>query len=119
MLRFDWRRIIWQKLKAGPSVLEKKKFDLVLDTLTNGMGQFKKEKARVARSKEGGDDRATNIRVKGENFYRDAKKLRYINMLKGGKAIRNSAGKIVKAADFQSTEVKTARVAPNRKWFGK
>ncbi|KAI7878832.1 NGP1NT-domain-containing protein [Lichtheimia hyalospora FSU 10163] len=82
------------------------------------MGQFKKEKARVARSKEGGDDRATNIRVKGENFYRDAKKLRYINMLKGGKAIRNSAGKIVKAADFQSTEAKTARVAPNRKWFG-
>ncbi|KAI8144477.1 NUC091 domain-containing protein [Fennellomyces sp. T-0311] len=82
------------------------------------MGQFKKEKARVARSKEAGDDRATNIRVKGENFYRDAKKLRYINMLKSGKPIRNAAGKIIKAADFQSTETKTARVAPNRKWFG-
>ena len=82
------------------------------------MGQFKKEKARVARSKEAGDDRATNLRVKGENFYRDAKKLKYINMLKSGKPIRNAAGKIIKAADFQSTETKTARVAPNRKWFG-
>ena len=83
------------------------------------MGQFKKEKARVARSKEAGDDRATNLRVKGENFYRDAKKLKYINMLKSGKPIRNAAGKIIKAADFQSTETTTARVAPNRKWFGK
>ncbi|KAI9495410.1 NUC091 domain-containing protein [Zychaea mexicana] len=82
------------------------------------MGQFKKEKARVARSRDAGDDRATNIRVKGENFYRDAKKLKYINMLKSGKPVRNAAGKIIKAADFQSTEVNTARVAPNRKWFG-
>lgn len=83
------------------------------------MGQYKKEKARVARAKEGGDDRATNVRVKGENFYRDAKKLRYINMLKGGKAVRDSKGKIIKAAEFQSSEAKTARIAPNRKWFGK
>ncbi|KAI9316753.1 NUC091 domain-containing protein [Dichotomocladium elegans] len=82
------------------------------------MGQFKKEKARVARSKAAGDDRATNIRTKGENFYRDAKKLRYINMLKGGKAIRDANGNIVKAAEYQSSEVKTARIAPNRKWFG-
>ncbi|KAI8096430.1 NUC091 domain-containing protein [Halteromyces radiatus] len=82
------------------------------------MGQFKKEKNRVSRDKAGGDDRASNLRVKGENFYRDAKKLKYINMLKGGKAIRDSKGNIIKAADFQSSEVKTARVAPNRKWFG-
>lgn len=82
------------------------------------MGQYKKESARVARAREAGDDRATNIKVKGENFYRDAKKLRYINMLKGGKAIRNSQGKIIKAAEYQSSEAKTARVAPNRKWFG-
>ncbi|RCH90262.1 GTPase required for pre-60S ribosomal subunit nuclear export and maturation [Rhizopus stolonifer] len=82
------------------------------------MGQYKKEKQRVSRDKAGGDDRAKNIRVKGENFYRDAKKIKYINMLKGGKAIRDSQGRIVKAADFQSSEVKTARVAPNRKWFG-
>ncbi|KAI8976498.1 NUC091 domain-containing protein [Pilobolus umbonatus] len=82
------------------------------------MGQFKKEKQRVSRDKAGGDDRATNLRVKGENFYRDAKKLKYINMLKGGKATRNSQGRIIQAADFQSTEVKTGRVAANRKWFG-
>ncbi|KAG1144665.1 hypothetical protein G6F37_004573 [Rhizopus arrhizus] len=82
------------------------------------MGQYKKEKQRVNRDKAGGDDRAKNLRVKGENFYRDAKKIKYINMLKGGKAIRDSQGRVVKAADFQSTEVKTARVAPNRKWFG-
>ncbi|CEP18961.1 hypothetical protein [Parasitella parasitica] len=82
------------------------------------MGQYKKEKQRVSRDKSGGDDRAKNLRVKGENFYRDAKKIKYINMLKGGKATRNAQGKIIQAADFQSTEVKTARVAPNRKWFG-
>ncbi|CAO3634962.1 unnamed protein product [Mucor hiemalis] len=39
-------------------------------------------------------------------------------MLKGGKATRNSQGRIIQAAEFQSTEVKTARVAPNCKWFG-
>ncbi|KAI9303271.1 NUC091 domain-containing protein [Cunninghamella echinulata] len=82
------------------------------------MGQFKKEKNRVSRDKAGGDDRAGNVRVKGENFYRDAKKMKYINMLKGGKAIRDAQGNIVKAADFQSSEVTRARVAPNRKWFG-
>lgn len=82
------------------------------------MGQYKKEKQRVSRDKAGGDDRAKNLRLKGENFYRDAKKIKYINMLKGGKATRNAQGRIIHAAEFQSTEVKTARVAPNRKWFG-
>ncbi|CEG72461.1 Putative Nucleolar GTP-binding protein 2 [Rhizopus microsporus] len=82
------------------------------------MGQYKKEKQRVTRDKAGGDDRAKNMRVKGENFYRDAKKIKYINMLKGGKAIRDSQGKIVQAAEYQSSEAKVARVAPNRKWFG-
>ncbi|OAD67333.1 hypothetical protein PHYBLDRAFT_97742, partial [Phycomyces blakesleeanus NRRL 1555(-)] len=82
------------------------------------MGQFKKEKARVSRDKSAGDDRATNLRVKGENFYRDAKKVKYVKMLKGGKATRDAQGRIVKAADFQSSEAVTARVAPNRKWFG-
>lgn len=82
------------------------------------MGQYKKEKQRVTRDKAGGDDRAKNMRVKGENFYRDAKKIKYINMLKGGKAIRDSKGKIVQAAEYQSSEAKVARVAPNRKWFG-
>jgi nuclear GTP-binding protein len=39
-------------------------------------------------------------------------------MLKGGKAIRDSQGKVVQAAEYQSSEAKVARVAPNRKWFG-
>ncbi|KAI8393672.1 NUC091 domain-containing protein [Radiomyces spectabilis] len=82
------------------------------------MGQYKKEKSRVSREKQGGDDRAGNVRVKGENFYRDAKKVKFVKMLKGGKAIRNAQGQIIKAADFQSTDAPTARIAPNRKWFG-
>lgn len=38
-------------------------------------------------------------------------------MLTSGKAIRNSAGKVVKAADYQSREVPRARVEPNKRWF--
>jgi len=40
-------------------------------------------------------------------------------MLKGGKAKRNSAGKIIKAAEFQERAVSgtVARVEPNRRWF--
>ncbi|OZJ03442.1 hypothetical protein BZG36_03192 [Bifiguratus adelaidae] len=75
------------------------------------MGTHKKEKNRPT-------DGPTNLRVKGENFYRDAHKVKYVNMLKGGKATRNAQGKIIKAAEYQSREKPTARVAPNRKWFG-
>ncbi|KAL1914890.1 uncharacterized protein VTP21DRAFT_7806 [Calcarisporiella thermophila] len=64
------------------------------------------------------DDGEPRTRVKGENFYRDAKKIKYINMLKGGKAIRDSKGRIIKAAEFQNREAPIARVQPNRKWFG-
>lgn len=39
-------------------------------------------------------------------------------MFKDGKAQRNAAGKITKAASYQSREAPTARVDPNRKWFG-
>lgn len=35
-----------------------------------------------------------------------------------GKAQRNSAGKITKAAAFQSRDVPKARIEPHRKWFG-
>jgi nuclear GTP-binding protein len=78
------------------------------------MGKLKKERNRVANS-GGNAEKAGNLRVKGENFYRDAKKV----MLKGGTAIRNSKGEIVREAEFQSKETPTARVAPNRKWFGR
>lgn len=39
-------------------------------------------------------------------------------MFKGGKAQHNAAGKVTKAASYQSREVPTARVEPHRKWFG-
>lgn len=39
-------------------------------------------------------------------------------MYKEGKAQRNAAGKITKAAAYQSRELPKARVEPNRKWFG-
>src|SRR5277367_7172719 len=35
-----------------------------------------------------------------------------------GKAQRNAAGKVTKAASYQSRELPKARVEPNRKWFG-
>ncbi|KAJ1779826.1 GTPase required for pre-60S ribosomal subunit nuclear export and maturation [Coemansia sp. RSA 2523] len=59
-----------------------------------------------------------NLKLKGENFYRDRKKVQYINMLKGGRAKHDSKGNLVKAAPFQSTEATPARIEPNRKWFG-
>lgn len=59
-------------------------------------------------------------RVKGENFYRDAKKVTRLKMLSGGKPIRDKDGKIVQAAAFQKgeDETKPGRVQPDRRWFG-
>jgi nuclear GTP-binding protein len=59
-----------------------------------------------------------NVKMKGENFYRTAKKLKTLNMLKDGRPDRNAEGKITKAASYQSREIPKARVEPNRKWFG-
>ncbi|KAI0313222.1 NUC091 domain-containing protein, partial [Amylostereum chailletii] len=59
-------------------------------------------------------------RVKGENFYRDAKTVKRLKMLTGGKAIRDKDGKIIEAAIFQKgeDETKPGRVQPDRRWFG-
>ncbi|VBB72059.1 Putative nucleolar GTP-binding protein [Podospora comata] len=77
------------------------------------MGTGKKEKSRMERQgKPTGDPK-----VKGENFYRSAKKIKTLNVLKEGKAIRNKDGKIVKAASFQSRERPKAVIEPNRRWF--
>ncbi|SPO24912.1 related to NOG2 - GTPase involved in ribosomal large subunit-nucleus export [Ustilago trichophora] len=61
-------------------------------------------------------------RVKGENFYRDAKKAKVVKLLaKDGiasKAIRDKNGKIIQAAEFQSSEAKPGRVQPDKRWFG-
>ena len=80
------------------------------------MGQLKKEHNRVKAS--GGSNGLGNVKVKGENFYRDAKAAKQVQLLKGGRAIRNAQGKVIKAASFQSKVVEPGRVAPNRKWFG-
>ncbi|GJJ76597.1 nuclear GTP-binding protein [Entomortierella parvispora] len=80
------------------------------------MGQLKKEHNRVAAA--GGSNGLGNVKVKGENFYRDAKAAKQVQLLKGGRAIRNAQGKVIKAASFQSKTVEPGRVAPNRKWFG-
>lgn len=79
------------------------------------MGTFKKEKQRRIRQ---GDTKDGNLRVKGENFYRDSKRVKFLNMYTGGHAQRNKKGEIVQAAALQSTDAPTARVDPNRKWFG-
>ncbi|KDN37249.1 NGP1NT-domain-containing protein [Tilletiaria anomala UBC 951] len=61
-------------------------------------------------------------KVKGENFYRDAKGAKRVKLLaKNGiasKAIRDKDGNIIQAAEFQSSEAKPGRVQPDRRWFG-
>jgi nuclear GTP-binding protein len=59
-------------------------------------------------------------KVKGENFYRNAKQVSRLKMLSGGKPIRDKDGKIVQAAAFQKgeDETKPGRVQPDRRWFG-
>lgn len=84
------------------------------------MGNGKKEKSRRAKEMASGPPQPSfgNLRVKGENFYRDAKKVKKLNMYNGGKAQRNAKGEIVKAAYLQSTDAPVGRVDPNKKWFG-
>ncbi|EGN93607.1 hypothetical protein SERLA73DRAFT_63866 [Serpula lacrymans var. lacrymans S7.3] len=59
-------------------------------------------------------------RVKGENFYRNAKQVGRLKMLNGGKPIRDKDGKIIQAAAFQKgeDETKPGRVQADRRWFG-
>ncbi|KAL1749232.1 NUC091 domain-containing protein [Schizophyllum fasciatum] len=59
-------------------------------------------------------------RVKGENFYRNAKQVARLKMLNGGKPVRDKDGKIIEAAAFQKgeDETKPGRVQPDRRWFG-
>ncbi|KAL3443459.1 nucleolar GTPase [Aspergillus insuetus] len=81
------------------------------------MGTGKKEATRRVRQGKVGDGMA-NVRTKGENFYRDAKKVKRLNMLKDGKPRRDAAGNITVAASYQSRDAPVARIEPNRKWFG-
>lgn len=81
------------------------------------MGSGKKEAVRKEKQGKTGDG-MSNVKTKGENFYRSAKQARTLNMFKSGSAQRNASGKITKAAVYQSRDKPNARVEPNRKWFG-
>lgn len=84
--------------------------------------------APTKKSKGGGDGGKTRSslsekgmkRVKGENFYRDAKKAAKVKMLTGGKPVYDRNGKMIQAAAFQKGEAdaKPGRVQPDRRWFG-
>ncbi|KAF2818790.1 NGP1NT-domain-containing protein [Ophiobolus disseminans] len=80
------------------------------------MGNAKKEASRKERQGKTGDGMG-NVKVKGENFYRSAKKVKVLKRLTDGKAQRNAKGDITKAASYQTREAPIARVEPNRKWF--
>ncbi|KAK0521364.1 GTPase required for pre-60S ribosomal subunit nuclear export and maturation [Tilletia horrida] len=60
-------------------------------------------------------------KVKGQNFYRDAKSAKRVKLLaKNGiasKAIRDKDGNIIQNAEFQSSEAKPGRIQPDRRWF--
>ncbi|KAJ3068755.1 GTPase required for pre-60S ribosomal subunit nuclear export and maturation [Podochytrium sp. JEL0797] len=91
------------------------------------MGKLKQEKNRASAgrsfytaSQGTGDRKLQNvINAKGTNFYRDAAAVRQVNLLKSGRATRNSKGDIIKAAAFQTRDKSfaVARVDANRKWF--
>lgn len=59
-------------------------------------------------------------KVKGQNFYRDAKKAAKVKMLTGGKPVYDRDGRIKEAAAFQKGErdALPGRVQPDRRWFG-
>lgn len=80
------------------------------------MGTGKKEQSRRERQGKTGDGFG-NLKVKGENFYRSAKRVKALNVRTHGLAQRNAAGQITQAAVHQSRDVPTARIEPNRKWF--
>ena len=65
------------------------------------MGARKKEATRKERQGKVGDG-MNNVKTKGENFYRTAKKAKTLSIFKDGKAQRNASGRITKAASYQS-----------------
>ncbi|KAL9061110.1 MAG: hypothetical protein Q9162_000255 [Coniocarpon cinnabarinum] len=81
------------------------------------MGSYKKESARKERQGKNADGMG-NIKTKGENFYRNAKKAKRLSIENSGKARHNRKGDVVEAAAYQSKDKAPARIEPNRKWFG-
>ena len=62
----------------------------------------------------------TDAKSKGGHNMRTKSTIDRLRMYKNFKAVRNSKGKIIKDAPFQTWEKSgtVARVEPNRKWFG-
>lgn len=79
----------------------------------------KTKKSSQGRTRSSSSQSGTK-KVKGENFYRDAKKAAKVKMLSGGKPVYGRDGKIVEAAAYQKTEAdaKPGRIQPDRRWFG-
>lgn len=71
-------------------------------------------------SKKAKVSNSASQKVKGENFYHNAKTAGRLKMMKGGKPVYDRQGKIIQAAAFQKGEDETTlgRVQPDRRWFG-
>lgn len=91
---------------------------LQLSSSSLKMGKGKNHVKTPTASKVGGSNGIK--KVKGENFYRDAKSASRVKMLNGGKAVRDKDGKIIQAAAFQKGEKETemGRIQADRRWFG-
>ena len=80
----------------------------------------KTEKERVSKKESATGNKLNNItHVKGVNFYRNAKQVKQLNIMKGGKPTRNKQGRIIKAADFQNRLASgtMARVQSNKQYW--
>jgi nuclear GTP-binding protein len=53
------------------------------------MGKAKKERNRRAKDAATSGDTMSNVKVKGENFYLAATKVKKVNMYKDGKPVRD------------------------------
>lgn len=84
------------------------------------MAPLKKSPSQSKTRSSTSSSQVSLAKVKGENFYRNAKQVGRLKMLNGGKAVRDKDGKIIQAAAFQKgeDETKPGRVQPDRRWFG-
>ena len=85
------------------------------------MGKLKKRPGAISKSASSSnpDRPVSKAKIVGGSA-RDKNTIKRINMLRGGKPVRNKTGKITKAAEFQG-DLKSgtrARVQPDRRWFG-
>ncbi|KAF9235127.1 NGP1NT-domain-containing protein [Melanogaster broomeanus] len=80
----------------------------------------KRNKTSSPKTRSSSSKDITLKKVKGENFYRNAKQAARVKLLTGGKAVRDKDGKVIQAAAFQKgeSETKPGRVQPDRRWFG-